>query len=300
MKKILLPALAATLVITAGAQNGKENVDQLCGCFEVSFKYAETFSPNQDYKFHEREQILGITELALPIINTKDRVVIQHLLIVGGDHIVKHWREEWRYENPVQWVYKGDKVWEKTILSKAAVEGKWSQSIWEVTDAPRYQGASPWQTVDGHTQWESTTDAPLPRREYTRRSDYNILNRTNRLVITQDGYYHVQDNRKLMRQAGKDQLIVEEKGLNGYVKLADQDCVAAQQYWETHQGFWMALQQEWDRILNAKTTIHLTEKVGDTDLMTTLFKMADEWKAKTLTANEVNAKIAIVLGRHLQ
>src|SRR5690606_32663777 len=116
--------------------------------------------------------------------------------------------------------------------------------------APRYQGSAPWQVVNGHTIWENTVDAPLPRREYTQRSDYNILNRTNRLVIKNDGYDHVQDNKKLLRADGADQVITEEKGLNLYEKMDMSDCDEAAKYWEEHKGFWLAVQQEWDKILN--------------------------------------------------
>ncbi|MGC4235427.1 MAG: hypothetical protein QM594_20815 [Niabella sp.] len=297
MKKIFSIVAVAVLSASATAQNGKENIDRLCGCFEVTFKYAETFSPDKDYKFHDREKIQGATELALPIINTSKRVVIQHLLVVGNGMVVKHWREDWTYENPVQWNYKGDKVWEKVTLNKADVKGKWSQSVWEVTDAPRYQGSAPWQLVNGHTIWENTVDAPLPRREYTQRSDYNILNRTNRLVIKNDGYDHVQDNKKVLRADGTDKLIAEEKGLNLYEKADEADCEAAAKYWEEHNGFWTAVQQEWDKVLSAKSTIKL---VNDSELMNTLFKLADDWKAKTLTAADVNTTLAGILAKHIQ
>ncbi len=300
MNKLLGIAIAAMLSAPAIAQNGKENIDKICGCFEVSFKYAETFAPEKDYKFHDREQIMGVTELALPLVNTDKKVVIQHLLVMGNGTIVKHWREDWTYENPVQWVYKGDKVWEKVTLPAADVKGKWSQSVWEVTDAPRYQGSAPWQLVNGHMIWENTADAPLPRREYTQRSDYNILNRTNRLVITDKGYDHNQDNKKIIRANGTDKLLVEERGLNGYERVDKEDCAAGEKYWEEYKGFWLALEQEWEKVLNAKDQIRLTEKVGDEDLMTRLFSMADEWKEKKLTASDVNAKVGAVLAKHIQ
>ncbi|MCD2424054.1 hypothetical protein LQ567_14845 [Niabella pedocola] len=301
MKKKIVFMFSAIITTTVlVAQTGKENIDRLCGCFEVSFKYAETFAPEKEYKFHEREQIMGVTELALPLVNTDKKVVIQHLLVMGSGTIVKHWREDWTYENPVQWVYKGDKVWEKVTLPAAGVKGKWSQSVWEVTDAPRYQGSAPWQVVNGHTIWESTADAPLPRREYTQRSDYNILNRTNRLVITDKGYDHIQENKKIIRSNGSDQLLVEERGLNGYEQLDKGDCAAGEKYWEVHKGFWLALEQEWEKLLEAKNRITLTEKVGDQELMTKLFAMADEWKAQKLTAADVNSKIKAVLEKHIQ
>ena len=297
MKQILGVLAGALMALPATAQKGKENIDKLCGCFEVTFKYAETFSPDKEYKFHDREKIQGATELALPIVNTKNRMVIQHLLVVGNGVVVKHWREEWTYENPVQWNYKGDQVWEKVLLDKASVKGNWSQSVWEVTDAPRYQGSAPWQLVNGHTIWENTVDAPLPRREYTQRSDYNILNRTNRLVIRQDGYHHVQDNKKVLRVNGEDKVITEEKGLNLYEKADASTCEEAAKYWETHKGFWIAVQQEWDKILTEKSTI----KLSDTnELMNTLFKLAGDWKEKTVTSANVNSTVAAVLAKHIQ
>ena len=66
--------------------------------------------------------------MALPIEVTDKRIVIQHLLIVSPTVIVKHWREEWIYENPVIWRYKGDRTWEKETLSAEQVKGKWTQT----------------------------------------------------------------------------------------------------------------------------------------------------------------------------
>jgi hypothetical protein len=167
---------------------GRQFIDMLCGCFEVDFKYAETFSPDPNYKYHERDETGGTAELALPIEVSDKKIVIQHLLIVSPTTVVKHWREEWTYENPVVWKYKGNMTWVKEKLDPEKVKGKWTQTIWEVSDAPRYQGYSRFVELDGKIIWQNTTDAPLPRREYTIRSDYNILKRTNRINISDRGY----------------------------------------------------------------------------------------------------------------
>ena len=126
-------------------------------------------------------------------------MVLQHLLVISDSVIVKHWREDWTYENPILWKYKGNKLWTKESLSAEQVRGKWTQAIWEVSDAPRYQGLSEWINTDGKTFWQNSTDAPLPRREYSVRSDYNILRRTNRLIVTDNGWIHEQDNQKIIR-----------------------------------------------------------------------------------------------------
>jgi hypothetical protein len=59
--------LAETVATAQNAAPGRANVDKLCGCFDVEFKYAETFSPDKNYKFHDREEISGGTELILPV-----------------------------------------------------------------------------------------------------------------------------------------------------------------------------------------------------------------------------------------
>ena len=95
--------LAATATVQAQQDNGRQQINNLCGCFEVEFKYAETFSPNKDYKFHDRETISDAIELALPVETSNNKVVIQHLLVIDDSTIVKHWREDWTYENNLVW-----------------------------------------------------------------------------------------------------------------------------------------------------------------------------------------------------
>ena len=75
--------------------------------------------------------------------------MIQHLLVITDSMIVKHWREEWTYENPVIWRYKGDRTWVKETVPAEQVKGKWTQTIWEVADEPRYQGFSQFVNLDG-------------------------------------------------------------------------------------------------------------------------------------------------------
>lgn len=48
VKKITVLVISTCIAVTALAQtDGKKNIDKLCGCFDVSFKYAETFSPKK-------------------------------------------------------------------------------------------------------------------------------------------------------------------------------------------------------------------------------------------------------------
>ncbi len=292
MKRLIIPAaLLLSLTAMAQAPKDKPNVDKLCGCFEVEFKYAETFSPDKNYKYHDREEISGGTELTFPIEVSDKKIVMQHLLVITDSMIIKHWREEWTYENPVIWRYKGDKVWEKETLKPADVKGKWTQTVWEVSDEPRYQGVSEWVTTNGKTFWENTTDAPLPRREYSTRNDYNILRRTNRLVLTKDGYVHEQDNQKIVRANGADKLLAEEKGINSYKRLEDSECAAARAYWDKTKTYWNKVRATWDAYVAANNKIALKTEVDGKVLHDHLFALAKEYSGKKVSDSEIDGRI---------
>ena len=293
MKKLIgiVVVTAVCLSIAAQAPQDKQTINKLCGCFEVEFKYAETFSPDPTYKYHERDEINGGVELAMPIEVTDTKIVIQHLLIITDSMIVKHWREEWTYENPVLWVYKGDRTWVKTTVPTEQVKGKWTQTVWEVADEPRYQGFSQFVNLDGKTIWQNTTDAPLPRREYSTRSDYNVLKRTNRLNIFDSGYIHEQDNEKIIRSGVVDKLLTQEKGINSYKRIADNECNAGKVYWEKNKVYWGKVRQIWADYISTQTVISLKSKVDGKLLHEYLINLSKEYAAKKVSDADIDGKI---------
>ena len=293
IKRKIVLAIALLFAISANAQikNGVEVINKICGCFDVTFKYAETFSPDKNYKYHEREEISGGKELAFPVEINDKKISIQHLLIVTDSMIVKHWREEWTYENPIIWKYTDTKTWVKQTLKQDEVKGKWTQTVWEVSDEPRYQGYGQFAKVNGEVIWQSKTDAPLPRREYTVRNDYNILNRTNRLHITDSGYIHEQDNKKIIRKDGNDKLLVEEKGINSYKRIANNECNAAKIYWDKNNAYWLKVKTIWASYLNTHNSIQLNIKVEGKVLHKYLYDLLDDYNDKKIPEAELENKI---------
>lgn len=300
MKKIFLGMLVIGIATTVQAQtnantknipSSRQLIDKLCGCFDVEFKYAETFSPDTAYKYHEREEISGGLELILPIEVSDKKIVLQHLLVITDSMIVKHWREDWTYEDPIVWKYKGDKVWVKEQLSPEQVKGKWTQSVWEVSDAPRYQGASEWLNIDGKTTWQNTADAPLPRREYSVRNDYNVLKRTNRLTFTDNGWVHEQDNQKIIRKGSNDKLLVEEKGMNTYKRVEDKQCAGAKVYWERNKEYWAKVRKAWENYTTTVNTIELKTQVNGKAMHDYLFELAKEYAAGKIKSTEIDSRI---------
>ncbi len=301
-KKSLVAVVSVLSVFTASSQQkeGRENIKDLCGCFAVTFNYAETFTNDTTKKFfaHKMDNF-AVNEYAYPIEESDTRVVIQHLLVIpdGKGTVIKHWREDWQYEQTLQWQYTNAQEWIKTTLSQDAVKGKWTQSVWEVTDAPRYTGTSEWVHANNQTFWLSTTDAPLPRREYTTRKDYNIMQRTNRIIVTPQGYLHEQDNKKIIRKAGvPDSLQAEEKGYNHYARVPESRCASAKAFWTTERAaFWKDVKALWDEKMSSGTKITLKTKADGT----VLYEALDDVENKTLTLPEKKKAVSDLLDKYL-
>lgn len=66
--------------------------------------------------------------------------------------------------------------------------GAWTQCVYEVSDTPRYCGTGQWTYDNGVAMCPSDESwRPLPRREHTRRSDYNAIVAINRHTIAAEG-----------------------------------------------------------------------------------------------------------------
>ncbi|WP_202630193.1 DUF6607 family protein [Sediminibacterium roseum] len=297
MKKILFLFVATLLITTSFAQSKKEKdaIKSLCGCFDVDFMYAETFSPNSAYSFKKPYDAHGL-EWVFPIEWSDKKIVLQHLLVINDSVIVKHWREDWEYEKKDWLVFNHDASW-KHVTSNEAVKGEWTQTVWETDDGPRYQGSSKWISNDNKFYWQNTADAPLPRREYSSRSDYNVLQRGNRIIITDTGWVHEQDNNKILRADGKaDQLLVQEKGFNIYHKSNESNCDPAKKWWAKNEAFWKEVRSAWDEILNGKNTVHLLAKVQERSMGQEFDKLQKE----NLSASQLKERITQVLQKFVQ
>lgn len=284
MKKIaviLLISLVFTGFTHSQSKKKKDRnaIKEMCGCYEVTFNFSETFQYSNDslYKPSKTKTDKAL-EWAQLVEDDKNKVSIQHLLQVGNPakpYIVKHWRQDWLYQNTDFYMYNGDNNWVYEKKSSGEVKKQWTQKVFQVDDSPRYEGSGTWVHVDGKSYWENTTNAPLPRREYTKRSDYNITVRGNRHEITTNGWIHDQDNLKIVRKEGKpDVIIAMEKGYNTYVKVDDSRCKAASDWWNERQEKWATVRNKWDEVYGRNTNLSLEAKVANKALYKHLF--ADE------------------------
>ena len=281
--KLLSFSILTFITISFFAQDQTKEMDKnairsMCGCFDVGFHFAETFSYSEDTNYiPSKIKHAGALEFAQLVEETEDKVVIQHLLIVGSEespYIIKHWRQDWIYENNDFYMFNHDNKWTYKNINDNNVKGQWTQKVYQVDDSPRYEGTASWVHVDGKHYWENTTDAPLPRREYTKRSDYNVTIRTNRHEIVNKGWVHDQDNKKIIRETGKEDIILaEEKGINNYNRVDESKCKAAAEWWQENKDFWKQVRISWDEIYGLNKNLELKDKVEGKRLYDVLFGM---------------------------
>lgn len=279
MKTIMMTVAGCLLLTAATGQNKKkqdiEAIKAMCGCFDVNFNFAETFAAEKDYEFHDNYSS-GALEYVFPVEETKDKIVLQHLLVIGDTMIIKHWRQDWIYENTDLYTYHKDNTWKYESIENGNVNGQWTQKVYQVDDGPRYEGTATWIHADGRHYWESTANAPLPRREFSKRDDYNVMVRRNRQEILDSGWIHEQDNDKVVRTEKGDKLLAREKGLNTYEKVEESKCQIAKDWWSEHKNYWADVRAVWDELFASKQTISIKKKVDGKVLFMDLFALQDE------------------------
>ena len=293
MKIYCLKFLLIIVSFSAFAQTKKDkdlaSIKAMCGCFEVSFNFAETFSYSKDSTYQaSKNKYDKALEWVQLVDSNEDFVSMQHLLIVGdvlNPYVIKHWRQDWMYENTDSFPYAIDNTWPYKSNDASEVTGQWTQRVFQVDDSPRYEGSATWVHVDGRSFWSSTADAPLPRREITKRQDYNVTLRRNHHEILDWGWSHDQDNDKLIREVNKkDIVLAQEKGYNTYKKVENERCIAAQVFWKDNKEMWALVRKEWNTIFSMRQNIQLKNKVEGKRLYQYLFALESDTKSEEINA----------------
>lgn len=277
---LALPALLAAA--TAGAQvsdpvRDRVTILKMQGEYSVDFAFDETVLLKPGYARAPAERAGG-EETVIVVEDTPTRIVLQHILVdPKSGHVTKHWRQDWTYQAPSRFEFSADQTWSVHALAPEQTRGAWTQCVFEVSDAPRYCGTGRWVYSDDAATWTSDEGwRPLPRREYTRRSDYNAVRMVNRHTVTANGWTHEQFNTKVMRRPDGSQVaIAREFGFNDYHRDSDTDFSPAYAYWKATSGFWAQVRQRWAQSLDQPPGVHLKTKVDGMAIIMPLFEQAD-------------------------
>ncbi len=261
----MLPPAAAQ---AATAEYGDQARDHaailtMAGVWKVTFDMRETTPLVAGYTPYPA-QISGGHELVRAIVDTPDRVVLQHILVVddgnGKTVVVKHWRQDWTWQPENVLVYTAANTWALRPVPEAERCGAWSQTVWQTDDSPRYGGVGRWRYDDGVTRWTSDeTRRPLARRDATRHPPYDHYLGTNHHVLTPTGWVHEQENAKIGMKDGKPATFVHEYVINTYAPDSAYDVSAGEAYWARTRDYWAAVRADWDRAITRDKGLHLNE-----------------------------------------
>lgn len=303
------PALAHPPIAERPAQEeaaafeaDRADILAMAGNFKVRFDMQEATPWQSGYTPLDRK-ISGGHEVVRVIEDTGRRIVLQHILVSeidGKPHITKHWRQDWDYEPAKVLVYSDRNAWTWEDVPEKMRRGRWSQTVWQVDDSPRYAGWGQFEQQGGLRRWRSNwTWRPLARRDAVRNPVYDRYYAINRHQTTPDGWVHWQDNIKMGLKQGSLQPIVQEYVLNTYTRFDGYNVKAADDYWAATKGYWAAVRAEWDKVAATRGGIAIEEEAqAGTIISARLLTMADEIVAGTLTEARAISEAQSLIGEN--
>lgn len=283
----------------------------MVGDYRTSFDFIETVGLTPGYEPKAPYQSWG-TERVYLVADEADYISLQHIIVMhfatedGGvsePMVVKHWRQDWRYEDRDVHAFMGRNTFEKQRLSRGEAEGAWTQTVYQVDDSPRYEAVGRWTHVPGASFWESEDRRrPLPRREFSVRDDYQALYGSHRITIQPYGWSMEEDTLKLVLDESNEPVseqpyLAREAGLSRYERLRDYDFSAGDEYWEKTGEFWAAVREYWDRLYADRDRFAFDKSVDGTPLFMALFSMAEAGDA---SVDAAGSAVASTIDRYLR
>jgi hypothetical protein len=238
--------------VLSSMERDRRAILAMAGPYRVSFDFLEVVRFDPALKPDAPYQSWG-TEYVFVSEDRPDFIALQHILVmrvqmeadkVSEPIIVRHWRQEWRYQPETMLVYDGANTWSRRTLAPEHRRGAWVQSVLQVDDSPRYAARGRWEHSDGVSTWISDeTWRPLPRREFSVRKDYDVLVGTNRHTITPQGWVQEENNLKLALEGRR--YLAREYGFARYERIRDYDFGPGEKYYKSTEPFWSEVRAAW-------------------------------------------------------
>jgi hypothetical protein len=279
---------------TAKFEADRKAILAMAGDYKVRFDFQETTAWQPDYTPIPPKKSGG-HEVVRVIEDSGTRIALQHILVMeheGKTALVKHWRQDWVYAPETVLVYAGPNEWKLETVPEKMRRGRWSQTVWQTDDSPRYGGWGEWSAEGGVPRWRSNwTWRPLARRDAVRKPVYDRYYAINRHSPTPTGWIHWQDNMKMGPKDGKVAPFVQEFTLNTYTRFADFKVSRADEYWAKTKDYWAAVRAAWDAQINDDGRIRVAEE-ADAGSVTgpKLMTLADEVESGKLTQADAIAQ----------
>jgi multimeric flavodoxin WrbA len=288
MKKTMIFTLLVSAFGILNAQKSEERkaILSMAGTYKVTFDFAETFSPDSGYKFYPKYHEFA-NEMVIVTVNTENKISLNHFLLVNDSMVIKHWRQDWIYENTEFLDYKGGNVWTKNTADKKEVKGTWTQKVFQIDESPRYEAFGKWTKQNNEWIWNaSVCNSPLPRRELLKRDDYNVIKRRSRIVVGQDYWYLEQDNQKV----DSNRLVCYEKGMERFQKSTF-DPAHIVKWWSKNEKMWRYIAEEWNSLIQTNNSFQLSGTLIASDYQQDVFRFIKQMNTAGKTDEELKQEI---------
>ena len=278
----------------------------LAGDYRTSFDFLETMvfaegvDPATPYRSWGTERVFVLEDR--PGFLSLQHVMVMFVVDEAGEprgpFVQKHWRQDWTFEPTSVLEFRGFARYRSRPLSASERAGRWTQTVYQVDDTPRFTLIGEWSHNERYSVFTSSPDdwRPLPRREHTVRDDYQAIAGTNRITVHPTGWVHEQDNLKLVLTGpgvvdADAPARAREIGVNRYDRILDFDFTAGAEYWEATAPFWSDVRSAWrDRI--ARGSEHqIANRCGEQPAFQLLFMMAEESRGTPADSGERRAAI---------
>ena len=289
------PAAASAQAPACDPARDRAAIRGMAGSFQVRFEFAEVEALRPGYALAEPYEAQS-TEVVSVLEDSERRVVLQHVLLVENDagalEAMKHWRQDWTYEDRELLEFRGERRWTARAVAPEQARCSWSQAVFQVDDGPRYESQGRWVHEPARSTWTSgETWRPLPRREAKRAGEYDVLVGTNRHVVTPQGWDHEQDNRKWILREGA--AFARERGANRYAR-SDLGASAriASRYLAQTGAFWAQVRAVWDDLLRGRASVRVQDEIDGKPLYEQLFRMSTAPSRTPATPRAIREAVA--------
>jgi len=268
----LLATLPALLALVGGLSLGADAADDglarglaairsMTGCYLVDYSYVEVESLKPGYtrdpRVYDVNRDKSAKEWITADVVSPSRIRLQRVLFltdlsgaVRAGTEIRHQTEDWEYDAPFLYELVAPRTWRVRDLKPTP--GLWTRRVTNLDDGLRYQCAARWSDGTAYPEWSCSSYAPVPGRETRdmKRSDYDTLERTTRIIAYGQSFLERQDNVKIIHRDGAKVPLAREVGKNWSVRLPDAECDAARAFAGPRQAFWSVSREVWDSVLN--------------------------------------------------
>jgi len=287
----------ATLTADAaddGLARGLAAIRSMTGCYLVDYSYVEVESLKPGYTRDPRVYDVNRDKSAKEWITadavSPSRVRLQRVLFLtdlGGavraGTEIRHQTEDWEYGAPFLYDFVAPRTWQVRDL-KATPE-LWTRRVTNLDDGLRYQCAARWTADTAYPEWTCTSYAPIPGRETRdmKRSDYDALERTTRIIAYGQSFLERQDNVKTIQRDGEKSPLAREVGKNWSVRLPDAECEAARAFAAPRRAFWSLSREVWDTVLDGTAPFVEKAPAGQPPRFVKMYEVEEAYVGRDLS-----------------